>query len=134
MSDTLELDQQTRRIIDPNNVMTTITKEDLKPFEDPDYKKYRISKTEYITRYKEYMEAKAIYGQDPLFNQIFGWLAPENSIQFLSIDDMMEVAAETSEKELVEVAARNPTHARLLRKLKQRKKDLDKLKEKNLIE
>lgn len=99
--------------------------------EDRIYGKHRLSAEDYLKRKKKWDEIKDTYGEDPYFQQVFGSFDPILSLQFVSEEELPKVLEQYTEKEItkIHVEGRNPTHARLLRKLKNR--ELEKNKEKS---
>ena len=86
------------------------------------YGQHRLSAKDYLNRKKKWDEIKETYGEDPYFHHIFGSFDPILSLQFLSEEELSKVLEEYTEKEItkIHVESKNPTHARLLRKLKNR--------------
>lgn len=99
-------------------------------YQDKIYKSHSITLQEFMKRKKLWTEVQDTYGADPYFYQVFGSLDPMLSIQFIRDEDIEAVVDSYSEKEITEAGRfRNPTHARLLRKLKDKR--YEELKEKN---
>lgn len=96
------------------------------------YGQHKISAKDYIARKKKWDEIKDTYGEDPYFNQIFGSFDPILSLQFVSEEELPKVLEEYTEKEItkIHVEGRNSTHARLLRKLKNRELEKKKTEDK----
>ena len=99
--------------------------------EDRIYKVHSISYEDFQKRKQKWEEIKYNYGADPFFYQLFGFLDPMLSIQFVKEEDIEKVVDSFSEREITMAGARNPTHARLLRKLKDKR--YEELKNKNEV-
>jgi len=126
-------DEEIKRIIDPNNTMAEIKKSDLVLQNDPDYfKKGGITLDQYTRRREIFLKVKNDFGDDPLFYNVFGTYDYANAIQFLKMSDALYVIEQTPYKEIKDIILRNEHIGTIYKRLKQRIKDLRKLKEKNI--
>lgn len=87
------------------------------------YRTHKLSLKDFNERRKKWDEVQAIYGNDPFFYSIFGFLDPLLAIQFVDENEIEQVVDSISEKELADSQVRNPTHSRLLRKLKNKREE-----------
>lgn len=96
------------------------------------YGQHKLSAKDYIARKKKWDEVKDTYGEDPYFQQIFGSFDPINTLSFVKEEELPQVLEQYTEKEItrIHVEGRNPTHAKLLRKLKNREIERKKAEDK----
>lgn len=92
-----------------------------KEIEDKIYRQHAISYSDFIKRKQKWDELEQIYGSDPYFYSIFGCLDPLNSLMFIKEDEIEKVVDAYTEREITINGARNGTHARLLRRLKDKR-------------
>jgi hypothetical protein len=96
------------------------------------YKQHSISFEDFMKRKKKWDEVQETYGADPYFYKLFGFLDPMLAISFVKEEDIDKVVDSFTEKEItIANVARNPTHAKLLRRLKDKRYEDLKNKEKN---
>ena len=93
------------------------------PDDRTEYLKHKITIEEFRERKRKWDEVKLTYGDDPYFQMLFGFLDPLCALPFLDEETLEKAIDEFSEKETTQALARNPTHARLLRRLKDRKNE-----------
>jgi hypothetical protein len=125
-----EVSPEIKKIIDPNNTLEIYNYRDIfftEDINDPDYMKNKVTYKQYKQKEKHYNEAWDIYGEDTDFNNIFGFFAPELSIQFMDIKDIIRVVLETSEKNIVKYTKRNPRHGVIYRKIQEKCRMIEKL-------
>jgi hypothetical protein len=89
--------------------------------EDKIYRTHALSIKDFLERKKKWDEVQSIYGSDPYFYQLFGFLDPMLALSFVKEEDINKVVDSFTEKEITQSVHRNPTHARLLRKLKDKR-------------
>jgi len=89
--------------------------------EDRIYKTHALTLKEFLERKKKWDEVYDTYGSDPYFYQLFGFLDPMLALSFIKEEDIDKVVDCFTEKETTQALARNPTHARLLRRLKDKR-------------
>lgn len=129
----LNVDDETKRIIDPNNLVHEITSDLTTLQSDPDYlEKGGITKEQYYERRTLWMKANREWGNDPLFHTVMGAYDYANAIQFLKVSDMLDICERTPQSEIVDIILRNPEIGNIFKRMKKRAKDIKILIEKNI--
>jgi len=126
----IELDENQRKMVDPNKTLEEYTYGDIyftEDVNDPDYMKNKVSYEQYKQKEEVFNQAYDIYGEDSDFNNLFGFFAPELSIQFMDIKDIIRVVLETKEKLIVQYTKRNPRHGFIYRKIQEKLRMIEKL-------
>lgn len=126
----IELDEKQKKMIDPNKTLEEYSYGDIyftEDVNDPDYMKNKVSYEQYKEKEKHFNQAYDIYGEDSEFNNIFSQFAPELSVQFMDIKDIIRVVLETKEKLIVQYTKRNPRHGFIYRKIQEKLRMIEKL-------
>jgi hypothetical protein len=132
-SEIIKVDEDLKRIIDPNNLVHEITTDLTTLQSDPDYlEKGGISLEQYYEKRTLWMKAYREWGADPLFTTIMGVYDYANAIQFLKVSDMITVCERTPQSEIIDITFRNTEIGNIYKRMKKRAKDIKILIEKNI--